>query len=71
MNDFEQIEKEIQRLETSDYVQLAIKADRTSQQRSRYLTWLRTQELRGRQLAAEGISQSYLDEIVGGEDYGF
>lgn len=68
MNDFELIEREIQRLEKSDYVQLAIKADRMSEQRSRYLTWLRTQEVRGRQFAAEGITEDFLDGI-GGEQY--
>ena len=68
MNDFELIENEIQRLETSDYVQLAIKADRMSEQRSKYLTWLRTQELRGRQFVSQGITEAYLDGI-GGEQY--
>ena len=63
MNSFEKIEKEIQRLENSDYVQIAIKADQVSKKRSDYLTWLRTQELRGRELFAQGVTEEYLEEI--------
>lgn len=65
---FEDIEIEIQQLETSPYVMLAQRADAIREARQQYLAELKRLEKRGRELVALGITDAYLDSIEGGED---
>ena len=57
----EQVEIEIQRLNESDYVRLARKANRVKYARRQYLYTLRALEKQGRKLAEEGTDEAALD----------
>ncbi len=57
----DQVEAEIQRLNSSDYVRLARKANRVKYARRQYLYTLRALEKQGRQLAEAGTDEAALD----------
>ena len=57
----DQVEAEIQRLNGSDYVRLARKANRVKYARRQYLYTLRALEKQGKALAAAGTDEAALD----------
>lgn len=71
----EQVELEIQLLQTSENVKLATRYERVMKRRRKYLYWLRQAEKRGKALRERGITleklsdESYLEEMMeGGEE---
>ena len=72
----EQVELEIQRLQSSEDVKLANRYERVMKRRRKYLYWLRQAEKRGKALREAGITmdmlrdEEYLAEMLegGGED---
>lgn len=68
----EQVELEIQLLQTSENVKLANRYERVMKRRRKYLYWLRQREKQGKALKELGITMeklcddAYLDEIMGG-----
>lgn len=68
----EQVELEIQLLQTSENVKLATRYERVMKRRRKYLYWLRQAEKRGKALREAGITmeklsdESYLEEMMGG-----
>lgn len=71
----EQVELEIQLLQTSENVKLANRYERVMKRRRKYLYWLRQAEKRGKALRERGITleklsdESYLEEMMeGGEE---
>lgn len=64
----EDIEIEIQQMETSPYVLLARRAEALRAKRKQYLCELKRLEKRGRELVRCGITDAYLDAIEGGGD---
>lgn len=67
----EQVELEIRRLLHDENVRLAKKEIRVKYKRRQYLYGLRNLEKRGRQLAAEGITEENMEEALfgGGEEW--
>jgi len=63
----EQVELEIQRLLHDENVRLAKKEIRIKYKRRQYLYQLRNMEKRGKQLAAEGITEENMEEMLFGE----
>lgn len=59
----EQVEEEIERLQTSPLVKLARKEERIRNARRQYMYTLRMYEKKGRQLEADGITMEYLQAI--------
>ena len=71
----EQVELEIQLLQTSENVKLANRYERVMKRRRKYLYWLRQREKVGKALRERGITleklsdESYLEEMMeGGEE---
>ena len=71
----EQVELEIQRLQSSEDVKLANRYERVMKRRRKYLYWLRQAEKRGKALREAGITmdklrdEEYLAEMIeGGEE---
>jgi hypothetical protein len=66
----EQVEKEIERLRSSEFVKLAKKEEAIRYRRRQYLYCLRSYEKKGKELAASGITMDVLDSIANGDgDY--
>ena len=66
----EQVEREIERLRSSEFVKLAKKEEYVRNRRRQYLYTLRTYEKKGRELAASGITMDVLESIANGDgDY--
>ena len=66
----EMVEKEIERLQKSEFVKLAKKEERIRNRRRQYMYSLRTMERRGRELAAMGMTIEGLDHMFeDGSDY--
>ena len=59
----EEVEQEIERLNQSEYVQLARKEHRIRYRRRQYMYTLRNLERRGKELAASGITMDSLDAL--------
>lgn len=59
----EAVEEEIERLQASPLVALARKEERIRYRRRQYMYQLRQYEKKGRQLAAEGITMEYLNDL--------
>lgn len=59
-----QVEKEIQRLNESEYVRLARKEQRLKYRKRQYLYTLRQLEKRGRELSESGIDEEMLDRMT-------
>lgn len=67
----EEVEREIERLQNSPYVDLARKEQRIKYKRRQYLYTLRSFEKRGIELTESGITEDMLDDYVNyGDDYG-
>lgn len=64
----EQVEREIARLQRSEYVKLAKKEENIRNARRNYLCQLRSQEKRGKELAAAGIDRDNIKQVLFGED---
>lgn len=68
----EQVELEIQLLQTSENVKLANRYERVMKRRRKYLYWLRQREKQGKALRELGITmeklsdEAYLEEMMGG-----
>ena len=62
----EQVEKEIKRLTSSEYVKLAKKEEYMRNRRRQYLYSLRTLEKKGKELAKSGITMEVLDSMMKG-----
>ena len=60
----EQVELEIERLKGSPYVKLARKAERVKYVRRQRLYQLRNLEKRGRELAAQGVTEAELNRQI-------
>ncbi len=63
----EQVEREIARLQRSEYVKLAKKEENIRNARRNYLCQLRSQEKRGKELASAGIDSDNIREVLFGE----
>lgn len=63
----EQVEREIERLRSSEFVKLAKKEEAIRYRRRQYLYTLRTYEKKGRELAASGITMDVLESIANGD----
>lgn len=63
----EQVEKEIERLRSSEFVKLAKKEESIRYRRRQYLYSLRTYEKKGRELAESGITMDVLESMVNGD----
>lgn len=61
----EQVDLEIERLNSSDAVRLARKEQRIKYKKRQYLYQLRAYEKRGKQLQKEGITMENIDEKLG------
>ena len=59
----EQVEREIARLQQSQYVKLAEKERRVCNRRRQYLYHLRVLEKKGKELAAAGFTMENLDDF--------
>lgn len=59
----EQVEREIARLQQSQYVKLAEKERRVRNRRRQYLYHLRVLEKKGKELAAAGFTMENLDDF--------
>lgn len=59
----EAVEEEISRLQASPYVKLAQKEQRIRYRRRQYMYTLRQFEKKGRQLADDGITMEYLENL--------
>lgn len=66
----EAVEEEIARLRASPMVALAKKEERIRYRRRQYMYTLRLYEKKGKALAAEGITQEYLERLGTEEDEG-
>lgn len=64
----EQVEREIERLQGSAYVELARKEQRIRYKRRQYLYYLRSLEKRGVELTEAGITVDMLNDYVNGND---
>ena len=62
----EQVEMEIERLTSSEAVQLARKELRLKYKRRQYMYQLRNMEKRGKQLMSEGINQENMERMLFG-----
>lgn len=58
-----QVEKEIERLNGSEFVRLARKEQRLKYRKRQYLYGLRQLEKRGKELSASGITEDMLDKM--------
>lgn len=58
----EQVEQEIQELQSSEFVKLAAKYGRVKKKRRMYLYYLRQQEKAGRRLAEAGVTIELLSD---------
>lgn len=65
----EQVEREIARLQESQYVKLANKERRVRNRRRMYLYSLRQLEKKGKELEASGITSDVLDSMTELGDY--
>lgn len=66
----EQVELEIERLLSSEEVQLAKKEIRIKYKRRQYMYQLRNMEKRGKELMNQGITSENMEEMLfGNEDY--
>lgn len=67
----EQVEMEIARLQRSEYVKLAKREENLRYARRNYLSQLKIQERRGKELAAAGIDKDNIREVLFGKgDFG-
>lgn len=62
----EQVEKEIERLQKSEFVKLAKKEEHVRCRRRQYMYCLRTYERKGKELAASGLTIDMLESIMNG-----
>lgn len=65
----EEVEREIVRLERSTYVKLARVYEAVEQKRREYLRELQDMEAKGIELAAAGVTISYLEELLGADAF--
>lgn len=65
----EQVEQEIERLQSSEYVKLAKKEIRIKYRRRQFLYNLRNCEKRGKELAEAGITYEMLEAMAKGCDF--
>lgn len=66
----EQVEEEIRQLQQSPMVKLAAREERVRNRRRKYLYWLRQQEKKGKQLAADGVTMESLDRLCCEQEIG-
>ena len=67
----EQVEREIERLQASQFVKLAKKEEYVRNRRRQYLYCLRSYEKKGKELAESGITMDVLESMMNGDgDYG-
>lgn len=59
----DQVEREIERLNASEYVALVRKEQRIRYKRRQYLYQLRNMEKKGREMAAAGITSEMLESL--------
>lgn len=64
----EQVEREIARLQRSEYVKLAKKEENIRYARRNYLSQLKAYERRGKELASAGIDSDNIRRVLFGED---
>lgn len=64
----EQVEEEIDRLISSEYVRLAKLEERIKLRRRQYMYGLRIKEKRGKELASQGITLENLEERLFGNN---
>lgn len=62
----EQVEKEIDRLQNSEFVRLAKRDEYVRNRRRQYLYSLRSYEKKGKELAKSGITMDVLDSMLKG-----
>lgn len=60
----EEVEREIEELQNSEYVKLSRKEERIRYQRRQYLYCLRLHEKKGKALAAAGITYEMLEDMA-------
>lgn len=66
----EQVEAEIARLKSSEYVKLARKEQQIKNRRRQQMWQLQFMEARGKQLASEGITPENMEALLFGESMG-
>lgn len=66
----EQVEAEIARLKSSEFVKLARKEQQIKNRRRQQMWQLQFMEARGKQLASEGITPDNMEELLFGDGTG-
>ena len=66
----EQVEAEIARLKSSEFVKLARKEQQIKNRRRQQMWQLQFMEARGKQLASEGITPDNMEELLFGDGMG-
>jgi hypothetical protein len=66
----EQVEQEIERLRSSEFVKLAKKEEQIRYRRRQYMCTLRTYERKGKELFASGITLDALNSMLDEESDG-